>query len=164
MSTQVSSQESMAWWVFRTALFASAASLAIYIGYKYATQLHTLEGFYAFLFPLSSLLAVAGMAVAVRPTLAISSGVFVRAGVGAVSVLWIGTGMMCVPQLMESVVKTPTGGMFAIFHMGTQHVFLSLSLIAFAIVPREMLAKFGISSLAAKSDVRYQGDQVATTN
>ena len=163
MSSQASSRENIAWWIFRTALFASAAGLAIYIGYKYATQLHTLEGFYAFLFPLSSLLAVAGMAVAVRPTLTLSGGAFVRAGVGAVSVLWLGTGMMCVPHLMEWVVKTPASGMFAIFHMVSQHVFLSLSLIAFAIVPREMAAKFGISSLATKSDVRYQGDQVATT-
>ena len=64
MSTPVTARQNTAWWIFRTALFASAASLAIYIGYKYATQLHTLEGFYAFLFPLSSVLAVAGMVLA----------------------------------------------------------------------------------------------------
>ena len=52
---------------FRIALFAAAASLAAYIPYKYATQLHAIQGLYAFLFPLSAILAAAGIALAVRP-------------------------------------------------------------------------------------------------
>ena len=42
-------------WLFRIALFAAAARLAACIPYKYATQLHAVDGLCAFLFPLSAL-------------------------------------------------------------------------------------------------------------
>ena len=164
MSATRTNRQNTAWWIFRTALFASAASLAAYIGYKYATQLHTLEGFYAFLFPLSSALAVAGIVLAVKPKSACGCGVGIRAGVGAVGVLWLCTGLMCVPHLMEWVVESPASGMFAIFHLLTQHVFLSLSLIAFAFAPQVMLAKFGIAAPAAEiSGGAARADQAATS-
>jgi len=159
MNTTTSNHQHVAWWAFRTALFASAASLAVYIGYKYATQLHALEGFYAFLFPLSSVLALAGIILAVKPMSACGCGVGIRAGVGAVGVLWLCTGLMCVPHLMEWVVKSPASGMFAVFHLLTQHVFLSLSLVAFAFAPQAMLAKFGITAPVSK----VSGD-IARTN
>ena len=53
--------------IFRVALFAAALSLAAYIPYKYATQLHAITGLYAFLFPLASVLAAAGMLLAMKP-------------------------------------------------------------------------------------------------
>ena len=60
--------------LFRAALFAAAASLAAYIAYKFATQLHAIDGLYAFLFPLSSLLAAAGIILAVKPRKACECG------------------------------------------------------------------------------------------
>lgn len=125
-------------WLFRTALFAAAASLAAYIPYKYATQLHAISGFYAFLFPLSSLLAVAGLIFAVKPTKACDCGVTMRSGIAALSVLWLATGLMCVGTLTDAVVKDPLHGSIATFHMVAQHVFLSASLIAFAWMPTRM--------------------------
>ncbi len=125
-------------WLFRAALFAAAASLAAYIPYKYATQLHAISGFYAFLFPLSSLLAVAGMLLAVKPAKACDCGVTMRSGIAALSVLWLATGVMCVGTLTDAVVKDPVHGSIATFHMVAQHVFLSISLIAFAWMPERM--------------------------
>lgn len=162
MSTQATSLENLVHWLFRAALFASATSLAIYIPFKYATQLNTLVGFYAFLFPLSALLAVTGIVLAIKPALANSNRILIRAAVGAVSVLWIATGLMCVSTLTASVVESPASGLFAVFHMVAQHLFLSLSLITFAIAPRVVLAKLGIAVPVAQStDNSYPADQVA---
>ncbi len=139
-------------WLFRAALFAAAASLAAYIPYKYATQLLAITGFYAFLFPLSSLLAVAGMIFAVKPTKACDCGTTMRSGIAALSVLWLATGVMCVGTLTDAVIKDPLHGSIATFHMLAQHVFLSASLIAFAWLPTRMarvLATRGMSGPAA---------------
>ena len=65
---------------FRIALFVAAASLALYIPYKYATELHAISGLYAYLFPLSGVLAVFGMILAVRPQSACDCSTGVRAG------------------------------------------------------------------------------------
>ncbi len=97
-------------WLFRAALFAAAASLALYIPYKYATQLHAVSGFYAFLFPLSALLAAVGMIVAVKPAKACECGVPIRSGVAALSVLWLATGVMCVGTLTAAVLEDPLHG------------------------------------------------------
>ena len=83
-------------WLFRAALFAAAASLAAYIPYKYATQFHAISGLYAFLFPLSAVLAAAGMIVAVKPEKACDCGTTMRTGLAALAGLWLVTGMMCV--------------------------------------------------------------------
>lgn len=123
---------------FRLALFAAAASLAAYIPYKYATQLHAVEGLYAVLFPFSALLAAAGMVLALRPRTACQCSMSARAGFGALAVLWLGTGLLCVPSLMASVASAPAGGLLASFHMLAQHVFLSLSVLAFAVAPQAM--------------------------
>jgi len=143
-----------AWWIFRIALFSAAASLAAYIPFKYATQLHAVDGFYAFLFPLSGILALAGITVALRPRSTCDCGAGIRAGVGSISILWLGTGMICTPSLAEHIASSPISGLFATFQMLAQHVFLSLSLIAFAFFPREVLTKFGVleSSMESNSD------------
>ncbi len=51
----------------RVILLLLAATLAFYIPFKYATQLHAATGIYAFLFPLSGLLAIAGITLSVKP-------------------------------------------------------------------------------------------------
>ena len=131
-------------WIFRGALFATAASLAAYIVFKYATQLHAITGLYAFLFPLSSVLAVAGIVLAVRPRTGCDCSTPMRAGAGALAVLWLATGVICVPSLIEMAADAPVNGTFAMFHMVAQHVFLSLSVLAFAFAPRAMLRLLGI--------------------
>lgn len=131
--------------VFRAALFAAAASLALYIPYKYATQLHAVSGLYAFLFPLSSLLAVAGIVFAVKPEKACDCGATMRSGIAALSVLWLATGMLCVGTLTDAVLTNPLRGSIATFHMITQHVFLSLALIAFAAMPGRMSSALGMA-------------------
>lgn len=125
--------------LFRIALFAAATSLAGYIAYKYATGLHATSGFYAFMFPLSALLAAAGIVLAVKPEKACDCGTTMRAGVAALSVLWLVTGVMCVGALSQSVMTHPAIGLAATFQMLTQHVFLSLSLIAFAWAPQRLV-------------------------
>lgn len=122
--------------LFRIALFAAAFSLAGYIVYQYAATPHATEGFYAVLFPLSSLLALAGMVFAVKPRVGCNCNVGLRAGIGALSVVWIATGLMCAPMLVAWMGESPVKGGFALFHMVAQHVFLSLSLLAFVFFPR----------------------------
>ncbi len=131
--------------LFRVALFAAAASLAAYIPYKYATQLHAFAGLYAFLFPLSALLAMAGMILAVTPAKACECGATMRSGAAVLSVLWLATGVMCVGTLIEAVIKHPLHGLIASFHMLAQHVFLSASLIAFALAPATMVRALGVA-------------------
>lgn len=131
--------------IFRGALLAAAVTLAVYIPYKYATQLHAIEGLYAFLFPLSGVLALAGIVVAVKPRSSCSCGMPFRAGVGAVSALWLATGLMCVGTLADGVAANAVQGSIAVFHMVLQHVFLSLSLLAFSFFPKQMVAWLGLS-------------------
>lgn len=129
--------------VFRLAVFLAGLSLAAYIPYKYATQLHAISGMYAFLFPLSGLLALAGIVVACKPETACDCGVPMRAGVGALAVTWMATGLMCVKSLAAGIMDDPLQGTIATFHMAVQHVFLSLSLLAFAFLPERMVRLLG---------------------
>lgn len=138
-------------WLFRAALFAAAASLAVYIPYKYATQLHAVSGFYAALFPLSALLAAAGMIVAVKPAKACDCGVPVRSSIVALSVLWLATGVMCVGTLSAAILEHPLHGSIATFHMLAQHVFLSLALIAFALTPQRVARGLGVEVPPART-------------
>jgi len=125
--------------LFRAALFAAAASLALYIPYKYATQLHAVNGLYAFLFPLSSLLALAGMVLAVRPAKACDCSATLRSGLAALSLLWLATGAMCAGTLTRAVLDDPLHGSIATLHMLLQHVFLSAALLAFASRPARVV-------------------------
>lgn len=124
--------------IFRVALFAAGFSLAGYVLYQYLGRPHATEGFYAVLFPLSSLLSLAGMVFAVRPRSACSCSLGLRAGLGALSMVWIATGMMCMPMLLAWIGESPGKGIFALFHMIAQHVFLSLSVMAFVFFPRRV--------------------------
>lgn len=141
--TEAGSEAGSAAKVFRLALFAAAASLAAYIPFKYGTQLHAISGIYAVLFPLSAVLAVAGMILAVRPQKACDCSTALRGGLVSLSGLWLVTGLLCVSALAETTAAQPLRGSIATFHMIAQHVFLSLSLIAFAVAPRRMAAALG---------------------
>lgn len=145
--------------VFRAALFLAAASLVGYIVYKYATTLHAYTGPYAFLFPMSGLLAIAGMWLAVKPQTACDCGVPMRGGIGALSVLWMATGLQCVKMLAVGVMDDPLQGSIAAIHMLAQHVFLSLSLLAFAFFPQHMARLLGVETQAQRGG---QGTQEST--
>ena len=130
--------------IFRIALFAAAASLAAYIPFKYMTQLNTIEGFYAFLFPLSGILALAGMGLAIRPRSGCDCGFGLRSGLGSIALLWLATGVLCVPTLAALVSVSVWGAAIAAFHMVAQHIFLSGALLAFAFAPNWIAHKLGV--------------------
>lgn len=142
--------------IFRAALFLAAASLAVYIPYKYATTLHAYEGPYAFLFPLSGLLAIAGMWLAVKPQTACDCSVPMRGAIGALSLLWMATGVQCVKMLAVGVMNDPLHGSIAAFHMVAQHVFLSLSLLTFAFFPQRTARWLGVQTDARRDGPRTQ--------
>ncbi len=129
--------------IFRVALFAVSASLAVYIVYRYATSLHTINGTYAFLFPLSSILAVVGMVLAVKPT-SCDCSVGIRSGIAGLSVVWMCTGLLCVPSMANLIAVSPWDGFIATSHMVLQHVFLPITLLSFALAPAWILGKLGI--------------------
>lgn len=131
--------------ILRAGLFLIAFSLALYIPYKYATQLHAITGLYAFLFPLSGLLALAGMVLSVKPQAACDCSGTMRAGGGVLAGLWMATGLMCIPSLTETVRAMPLGGSFAMFHMLTQHVVLPMAILAFAFLPGRTARILGAS-------------------
>ena len=138
--------------ILRAGLFLIAFSLALYIPFKYATQLHAITGLYAFLFPLSGLLALAGMVLSVKPQAACDCSGTIRTGGGVLAGLWMATGLMCIPSLTETVRVMPLGGAFAMFHMLTQHVVLPMAILAFAFSPGRTARIFGASSPSALRD------------
>ena len=140
-------ERSIAALLFRIVLFAAGATLAAYIPFKYVTQLHAVTGIYAFLFPLSSLLALAGMVLAIRPQTGCDCSTIVRTGAGGLAILWLATGLLCIPSLAETMLESPAGGAIASGHMLLQHIFLSLSILAFAVMPRMMADKLGGAKL-----------------
>ncbi len=129
--------------VLRAILFLSAATLALYIPFKYATQLHAVTGLYAILFPLSGLLAVGGMLLAVKPQAACDCSAMTRIGGGALAALWMATGLMCTASLTEMFREIPIGGTVAMIHMLAQHVVLSMAILTFAIAPQQTARMFG---------------------
>jgi hypothetical protein len=131
-------------WIFRGTLMLAGVTLAIYIPYKYATQLHAISGLYAFLFPMSGLLAMAGIALAWKPTLGCSCGMPLRAGIGSISVLWLCTGLLCVSSLATGVMNDPVQGSIAVVHMVLQHILLTFGLLAFVLFPVRIVEWLGL--------------------
>ncbi len=144
--------------ILRAGLFLLAASLAVYIPYKYATQFHAVTGLYAFAFPLSAVLAFAGMVLAVRPEAGCSCSGSMRAGVGGIAALWMVVGLLCVPSLAEMIREMPLGGAFATFHMTMQHVVLSAAILAFAVAPNRMARSLGaLPGGGAARSMKFRG-------
>ncbi len=129
--------------ILRVGLFLIAASLALYIPYKYAFQPHAITGLYAFAFPFSGLLALGGMALAIKPEAACDCSGSMRAGFGLIAALWMVVGLRCIPSLAEMVQESPLRGGFATFQMTAQHIVLSLAVLAFAIAPGQTARLFG---------------------
>ena len=124
--------------IFRAALFGAGASLAIYIVYKYATTLHATTGLYAFLFPLSSILAAAGITFAIKPRMSCDCNVAMRSGGGAVALLWMATGAMCLPHVGNMAPSVLPG---VIAGVTVQHFFLPAAILMFAFAPNWMADK-----------------------
>jgi hypothetical protein len=120
---------------FKAALLVSAVSLLAYIPFKYVTQLHAIKGLYAFMLPLSSVVALAGIALALFPKRVLQLPFFVRAGIGSIATIWMITGLLCIPVLVGQSLIAPASGLFATFQMFAQHVFLSLSVVALVLAP-----------------------------
>ena len=129
--------------IFKVALLASAVSLLGYIPYKYWTQLHAIKGLYALLFPLSSVVAAAAIALALFPQRMLRLRLFVRAGIGSIATVWLITGLLCVPTLAAQTLIAPASGLLATLHMLAHHVFLSLSVVALVLVPHMNSGWFG---------------------
>ena len=129
--------------LLRFVLLASALSLAAYIVYKLATQMHATEGIYYAVFPLSSLLAAAGIMLATQPQTACSCSKMTRFTMGGLAAAWAVTGLVCSPALVEAIGNSPAAGIFATLHMLVQHVLLSGFIIAFALWPRAMAERLG---------------------
>ncbi len=136
-------RKQLSWNLFRFLLFAAAASLAAYIPFKYATQLHAIEGIYFYLFPLSSVVALAGILLAWKPVDAFRLPLWLKAATSAIAIGWIATGVVCIPSLAKTTMSAPALGLFATFHMVAQHVFLSLSVTFLLLVPHSFYAWFG---------------------
>ncbi len=134
------------WLVFRVLLLGAAASLAAYIPYKYATQLHAIEGIYFYLFPLSSVVALAGILLAWKPELGFTLPIWLRTATSAIAVGWIATGVICVPSLAKTTMAAPLKGLFATFHMTTQHIFLSLVVTFMLLVPQAVHSWFRVEA------------------
>ena len=130
--------------LFRCAAFMAGAGLAVYIPFKYATQMHAMQGIYAVIFPFSALLAFAGMALEMKTGTGCSCSVKVRGAFGVLAVSWLVTGLLCVASLAEMAHHSAWGGGFAVLHMVSQHIFLSSVIVAFAIAPRWMSRKLGV--------------------
>lgn len=134
------------WLAFRMAVFVAGASLLVYIAYRYVAGSHPAPGAsaYGIIFPASSLLALAGMYLAVRPMACACSGEgrgrerFIAGSLTAISGVWIFTGLQCAGYLAQTTLDTPLRGFLETFHMAAQHVFLSLGVVALAWVPHRV--------------------------
>ena len=151
------------WTIFRIALFVAAASLVFYLIFKYTTQLHTISGYYTFMLPLSSFVAIAGMYIATKPKSACDCGGGLRIGIGAIAGGWLVVGLACVPSLAQHIVNSPVSGLFATFQMLVQHVFLALSVIAFATYPKRMLVIFGLDNTIGDHAEKLSRSQVTVS-
>lgn len=151
MSSALGSDKPTGSWIaFRLVLFLTAASLGFYIPYQYATGLHAIAGPYAFLFPLSSILVVAGLVLGWKPEVVFRIPFAARAALVLLAAGWIATGLLCIPSLTEMTLESPLGGLFATFHMVAQHVVLSASVGALALSPRATYAWFGVAVPASE--------------
>ncbi len=128
-------QNPMAPKLFRIALFTAGLSLAAYIPYRFVMQSHASGELYGLLFPWAMLLAIAGMAFALRPRMACDCSTPTRIGLGGLSIGWIAAGMLCAKGLTMAITSQPLLGLSATFQMSAQHLFLSASVLALMVDP-----------------------------
>lgn len=145
-----------AWTIARVAVLAAAASLACYIPYKYATHPPSMSGAYGFLFPLSTLIALAGIVLALRPGLAFRMPIASRVALAGLGAAWATTGLLCLSSLAATTAKMPLPGLFATFHMLVQHVFLTFAVGGFVLVPRAIYRLFGFELAQSPSEANLR--------
>lgn len=144
-----------AWRFLSWTLFAAALSLAFYLPYRYAVRPPTMPSLYAFLLPLSAILVIVGITLALRPAFAFRMPVMVRAGIAAVAVLWFAAGMVCIPALVTKIVAAPAIGFLATLQMFMQHLFLSTVVGTFVAKPDQACVWFGLSAAATRLGVTH---------
>ncbi len=149
---------SKSWKVFRAVILVAAVSLGGYIAFKTATRPHAFTGLYAVLFPLSIIVTVAGVALAIDPALGFRAPLWTRAAVGVAAAGWLANGVLCVPSLTQATLSAPLAGLFATGHMLLQHVVLTIGVAALALAPRAVYRWFGLETPAG---VRHSTPAVA---
>ena len=140
-----------AWWgwgAFRALLFLAGLSLVGYIAYRYSFYQPPDPGtLYGIIFPLSILLAAAGMALAFRPRALArvpgQAGTVLRSAFTAYGGVWMATGLMCTSSLARGAVAAPLGGSIDLLHMLFQHVFLPVAVVALAWAPERVARMLG---------------------
>ena len=132
------------WKAFRGLLFIAGLTLLAYIPYKMTNQPQAMVGLYGILFPSSSVLALAAMLYAWKPSLAHRTTLWVGVPMGLLAAGWLTTGLECIPTLTRAIMTHPLGGLFAAFHMSLQHVVLSFGLGTLVVAPRATYEFFGV--------------------
>lgn len=125
------------WTLFRALLFLSGLTLVSYVAYRYSLAQPPDHGsLYGKVFPLSLLLALLGMGLAVSPHLLDRvrghAGMACRGALTAFSGAWMVTGLACTRSLAAGVAEAPLRGTFDLLHMVSGHVYLPLGVVALA--------------------------------
>lgn len=136
------------WMTFRAVLLLSGLSLVGYVAYRYTLfQPPSAGSLYGTIFPLSLLLAGAGIVLAVRPDtldqLRGPRGFAVRGGLTAFGAVWMATGAMCVASFARAIPEAPLGGTIDMVHMLSDHVVLPLGIAALAWAPARVARWLG---------------------
>jgi len=139
-----------AWVAARLALLAASVSLACFVPFRYATSPPPFGGLYGYLFPLSGLIALVGIALAMRPGLVFRMPLAARAAVAGLGAAWMATGLFCLSSLTATTMTMPLPGLFATFHMLVQHVFITLAVGGFALAPGAVYRLFGFDLSPAR--------------
>jgi len=134
------------WKAFRVLLLLAGVSLVAYMPYKALVHYDKLQDIYGPWFIQGAVVAMAGVLFAVRPGAVLRSPVWMRLGVGLAALLWMRTGLACTPSLLSSIQASLPKGGFAMFHMLTQHVFLSAGVIAMVAAPRFFAEQLGATT------------------
>lgn len=135
--------------LLRWALLLAGLSLAAYMPYKAIASADVLEKIYGPWFLQGMVVAVTGVLFIARPSFAARLPLILRMAVFASALLWMRTGLACTPHLLEGLSVSLGPGLFAWFHMLTQHVFLALGVAAIAAAPRPVLRYLGADLPAA---------------
>ncbi len=131
------------WRLIRWALVLAGLSLAAYMPYKATVQYDKLQDIYGPWFLQGAVVAAAGIFFFLKPAIAARTPLLLRAAVVVSALLWMRTGLQCTPHLWSMTQASLGKGLFAWLHMGTQHIFLSLGVVAFGIVPRALASRMG---------------------
>ncbi|HSF15159.1 MAG TPA: hypothetical protein VLK65_06370 [Vicinamibacteria bacterium] len=132
--------------IFRALMFVAGVTLLGYIPYKMIVQPETMTGLYGVLFPSASVLAITGVSLGLKPSLAHKMPFALRLPMGLLAAGWLTTGLECIPTLTRSIMMHPLGGLFATMHMALQHVILSIGLGTLLMAPRATHAFLGVST------------------